>query len=48
LIDRIVAGFFRETGIEVAQISNFLAKTGEVFRNVWHLLHHTLYFGCRL
>ena len=41
LIDRIVPTFFRESGIQVAQIGNFLAKAGEMFRNIWHLLDHT-------
>src|ERR1700751_1615871 len=48
LIDRIVSALFRETSVEVTQISNFLAKAGEVFRDIGHLFHHTLYFcECR-
>lgn len=45
LIEGIVAALFRETGVQVAQIGDFLAKAGEVFRNVGHHLHHTLYFS---
>src|ERR1039458_4180293 len=48
LIERIVPALFCETGVQVAQISDFLAKAGEVFRNVGHLFHHTPYFPNRL
>src|SRR6202035_2930291 len=49
LIESIVPALFGETGVQVAQISDFLAKAGEVFRDVGHLFDHTLYFSnCRL
>lgn len=47
LIERIVAAFFGETGVEIAQIRNFLTKAGEVFRDIGHLLDHTLYLPNR-
>jgi hypothetical protein len=49
LIESIVPALFGETGVQVAQISDFLAKAGEVFRDVGHPFDHTLYFSnCRL
>lgn len=48
LIEGIVPSLFRETGVQVAQISDFLAKAGEVFRDIGHLFDHTLYFPNRL
>jgi hypothetical protein len=44
LIESIVPALFGETGVQVAQISDFLAKAGEVFRDIGHLFDHTLYF----
>ena len=37
LIDGRVLALFRETGIQAAEIGDFLAKAGEVFRDIWHL-----------
>ena len=45
LIDRSVSALFGEPGIQVAQISYFLAKAGETFRDIWHLLRSYALFG---
>lgn len=45
LIDRIVSALFRQSGVQVAQIRDFLAKAGEMFRNIWHLFRSYALFG---
>ncbi len=34
---------FRETGVQVSQVGDFLAKAGEMFRDIGHPLDHTPY-----
>src|ERR1700686_5422738 len=48
LIESIVTALFCETGVQVAQVGDFLTKAGEVFRNIGHLFHHTPYLSKRL
>jgi hypothetical protein len=43
LIDCGMSALFRQPGVEVAQISDFLAKAGEMFRDIWHPFDHTPY-----
>lgn len=43
LIKFVASRFFRKVGVELAKIRDFLAKAAEVFRDVGHHLHHTLY-----
>ena len=47
LIERRMPALFREAGIQVAQIGDFLTKAGETFRDIWHLFDHTLYLPQR-
>jgi len=44
LVNRRVLALFRKTGIHLPQIGDFLAKAGEVFRDIRHQLDDTPLF----